>query len=114
MSVRRGSGPVAPTFERLDDRYAITSEIGRGGCATIYEGRDLRLQRLVAIKLLHPKSIRDQSAIERLEREARVAAMIHHPNVCSVIDTGRVDDGRPFLVMERLYGETLRMCIARL
>jgi serine/threonine-protein kinase len=100
--------------ERFEDRYAVTCEIGRGGCAVVYEARDLRLQRVVAIKLLHPKAARDTSAIERLEREGRVAAAIHHPNVCSVLDAGRLDDGRPYLVMERLYGETLRMCVARL
>jgi serine/threonine-protein kinase len=98
--------------ELLVGRYEVTGEIGRGGCALVVEARDLHLHRLVAIKVLKDRNI-DVSARERFAREARVAAQIHHPNVCSIIDVGRLQDGRPFLVMERLWGETLRACLQR-
>ncbi|AKU96762.1 serine/threonine protein kinase [Labilithrix luteola] len=68
---------------------------------------------MVAIKVLHQKG-RDAAPAERLAREARLAARILHPNVCPVLDAGRHEDGSPFLVMERLYGETLRARLARL
>lgn len=93
-------------------RYEIVREIGRGGCAAVYEARDRTLDRLVAIKVLQSTGS-DAASSERLSREARVAAAIHHPNVCAVTDAGRLADGRPFLVMERLYGETLRDYVAR-
>jgi serine/threonine protein kinase len=96
----------------LAGRYEVSGEIGRGGCAIVVEARDMHLHRLVAIKILKDKNI-DASARERFAREARVAAAIHHPNVCSILDAGRLQDGRPFLVMERLWGETLRACLQR-
>lgn len=94
-------------------RYALRAEIGRGGCATVYEAHDLRLGRLVALKLVKTDAS-DAKAHARLEREARAGAAIHHPNVCGISDAGYLDDGRPFLVMERLHGETLTQCIRRL
>ena len=78
----------------------------------VVEARDHRLDRMVAIKILKEKNV-DGSARERFLREARVAAAIHHPNVCSVTDGGLLADGRPFLVMERLWGETLRATLRR-
>ena len=96
----------------IAERYEIVREIGRGGCAFVVEARDHRLERLVAIKILKDRNA-DASARERFAREARVAAAIHHPNVCSVTDGGVLDDGRPFLVMERLWGETLRSTLRR-
>lgn len=94
-------------------RYALLSEIGRGGCAKIYEAHDLRLGRLVALKMVK-ENARDAQANARLAREARAAAAIHHPNVCGVTDAGCLEDGRPYLVMERLHGETLTHCLRRL
>lgn len=79
----------------------------------MYEARDLDLDRLVAIKILHTGTL-DRAAAERFAREARVAGSIHHPNVCTVTDAGMIDDTRPFLVMDRLYGETLRAYVMRM
>lgn len=93
-------------------RYEIGEEIARGGCAVVVEARDLRVGRYVAIKLPKPGSF-DEAAVARLTREAQVAAAIHHPNVCAVTDAGWLDDGNPFLVMERLYGETLGSYVTR-
>jgi eukaryotic-like serine/threonine-protein kinase len=96
----------------LAGRYALTAEIGRGGCAVIYEAHDLRLGRLVALKMVK-SGARDVQANARLAREARAGAAIHHPNVCGLSDAGYLEDGRPYLVMERLHGETLTSLLHR-
>lgn len=93
-------------------RYEVTQEIARGGCAVVLEARDSRLGRTVAMKMPKPGTY-DESAAERLTREARVAASIQHPNVCSVTDAGWVEEGKPYIVMERLYGETLSAYVRR-
>jgi eukaryotic-like serine/threonine-protein kinase len=93
-------------------RYELRGEIGRGGCAIIYEARDARLGRSVAVKIVK-HGVTDASAHARLAREARAGAAIHHPNVCAVTDAGCLDDGRPFIVMERLHGETLTRLVQR-
>jgi len=107
---------VAPaallTTGLIADRYELISEMARGGCGAVFEAVDTRLDRLVAVKVLQAGSL-EGAALERFARETRVAAAIHHPNVCSVIDSGSLEDGSPFLVMERLYGETLRSHFAR-
>jgi eukaryotic-like serine/threonine-protein kinase len=90
----------------LAGRYELGAEIARGGCAVILEARDRRVGRFVAVKVPKPGSFED-SAVTRLTREAQVGAAIHHPNVCAVTDAGWLEDGSPYLVMERLYGETL-------
>ena len=74
---------------------------------------DLDHGRLVALKILTSGAM-DRAAAARFERESRVAGAIHHPNVCAVTDSGTLEDGSPFLVMERLYGETLRTYFARM
>ena len=93
-------------------RYELVKEIGRGGCAVVFEAHDHRLARTVAIKL--PVGLAgDTAKISRFGRESRVIASIHHPNVCAVLDSGFADDGTPFLVMERLFGESLRVTLHR-
>jgi eukaryotic-like serine/threonine-protein kinase len=96
----------------LAGRYAIQAVIGRGGCAIIYEAHDLRLGRIVALKMVK-SGARDTQANARLAREARAGGAIHHPNVCGISDAGYLEDGRPFLVMERLRGETLTSLLHR-
>jgi eukaryotic-like serine/threonine-protein kinase len=96
----------------LAGRYALRAEIGRGGCAVIYEAHDLRLGRIVALKMVKTGA-RDAQANARLAREARAGAAIHHPNVCGLSDAGYLEDGRPYLVMERLHGETLTSLLHR-
>lgn len=96
----------------LAGRYVIRGEIGRGGCAVVYEAEDLRLGRMVALKLVK-HGARDAQAPTRLAREARAGGAIHHPNVCGISDGGYLEDGRPYLVMERLHGETLTSLLHR-
>jgi serine/threonine protein kinase len=96
----------------LVNRYELTAEIGRGGCAAVFEAHDHRLGRIVAIKV--PLGFTgDSIKTARFERESRVISSIHHPNVCAVLDNGSTSRGTPFLVMERLFGESLRTLLGR-
>jgi serine/threonine-protein kinase len=91
----------------LDDRYRVGDRIARGGMATVYAGMDTRLDRPVAIKIMHPGYAEDAAFVARFTREARSAARLSHPNVVSVFDQGE-DGGTVFLVMEYVAGRTLR------
>ncbi len=94
----------------LDGRYRIGSVIDRGGMATVYEAHDLRLDREVAVKVMHDTLGDDPAFAQRFVREARSAARINHPNVVSVSDQGD-DGGRLFIVMEQVRGTTLRQAV---
>ena len=96
-----------PVSDRvLAARYRLGDMLGRGGMAEVYDGFDERLHRPVAIKVLRPDLAADPTIRTRFEVEARAAAGLSHPNVVAVFDTGE-DGGTPFIVMERLPGETL-------
>ena len=75
--------------------------------ATVYDGFDTRLDRLVAIKVMHPSLAEDENFVDRFRREAKSAAALSHPNVVGIYDQGE-DDGMVFLVMELVRGRTLR------
>ncbi len=107
----------------LGDRYEIGAVIGRGGMAEVHEGRDLRLGRRVAIKILRPDLAKDPSFQARFRREAQSAASLNHPNIVAVYDTGQDtlspegDNGEPavvvpYIVMEFVDGMTLRQIVA--
>lgn len=91
----------------IDGRYRIVDRIATGGMATVYRALDLRLERPVAVKILHAGWASDAHARMRFQREARAAAQLSHPDVVSVFDAGE-DGGEPFLVMEYVAGATLR------
>jgi eukaryotic-like serine/threonine-protein kinase len=91
----------------LAERYAIERRLGHGGMGTVYAARDLQLNRVVAVKLLHDR-VESARTVERCRREARAAAALAHANVVTIHDMGLTSDGRPFLVMELLKGRTLR------
>jgi serine/threonine-protein kinase len=97
----------------IGDRYGVTALIGEGGMGEVYEAEHLAIGRLVAVKVLNPKRAQDREAISRLRHEARVAGTLGHPNICAIYDMGRLDDGSPYLVMERLHGETLAQRLLR-
>ena len=96
----------------LDGRYEIQRKLARGGMATVYLANDLRLTRIVAVKVMHEGLGDDQDFAAKFDREARAAARLSHPNVVSVFDQG-IDAGRPYIVMEYVEGCTLRHMITR-
>ncbi len=91
----------------LDGRYRVGPRIARGGMATVYEATDLRLDRPVAVKVMHEGLAEDPEFVRRFESEARSAARLAHQNVVAVFDTGD-DHGTLFLVMEYVPGLTMR------
>jgi serine/threonine-protein kinase len=98
----------------IGDRYGVSAVIGEGGMGVVYEAEHLTLGKVVAVKVLHPSKAQNKEAVSRLRHEARVAGTLGHPNICAVYDLGRMADGSPYLVMERLRGETLDQRIKRL
>ncbi|MGW0803311.1 serine/threonine-protein kinase [Nonomuraea sp. NPDC002799] len=91
--------------DTLCGRYRLISELGRGGMGTVWLGHDEELSREVAVKLLNPGDVK-QEPVARFKREARVMAMVKHPNIVVIHDVGE-DQGTVFLVMERLLGVDL-------
>lgn len=91
----------------VDHRYAIRSRIASGGMSTVYLATDLRLDRDVALKILHPHLAHDQNFLDRLGREAKAAAKLSHPHVVGMLDQGH-DGATAYLVMEYIEGHTLR------
>ena len=98
------------TGELIDGRYQLEQLIAAGGMASIYVGIDTRLDRQVAVKIMHPHLANDEEFVNRFIREAKAAAALSHPNIVAIQDQGWNEGGSPavFIVMEYIDGFTLR------
>src|SRR5262245_2715934 len=96
----------------LNNRYELERKIGEGGMARVYRGRDLRLNRHVAVKVLHSQYADDPAFVKRFQHEAQAAANLSHPNIVDVYDVGQ-DGDIHYIVMEYVDGKDLKALIYR-
>jgi eukaryotic-like serine/threonine-protein kinase len=97
----------------LAGRYRLTRKIGEGGMGTVYEAQHVVIDKPVAVKILREKYLDRPEVAQRLVQEARLASSIRHENIVDITDSGATDDGRTFVVMEHLTGESLAQLIRR-
>jgi hypothetical protein len=105
--------PVASVPRTVDNKYRIEQLLGRGGMGAVYRARDMRLERLVALKVVRAELLNDPEARRRFRREAQIVARLQHPSIVSVYDYGTFVDGGAYLVMELVRGEDLRRVLQR-
>jgi eukaryotic-like serine/threonine-protein kinase len=94
-------------------KFALLRRLGEGGVGIVFEAEDTWIGRRVALKVLHSHLAERPEVLARFRREARAAAMTHHPNIVGVFEVGQWHDGSPYIVQELLDGETLRDCLVR-
>ena len=105
--------PVPSVPRTVDNKYRIEQLLGRGGMGAVYRARDMRLDRLVALKVVRAELLGDPEARRRFRREAQIVARLQHPSIVAVFDYGTFADGGAYLVMELVRGEDLRHVLQR-
>lgn len=102
-----------PPGSIIDQKYFIMSVLGKGGMCMVYKAKHLLMNKMVALKMLLPESASDKKLVERFRREAEAASKLNHPNVITIYDLGISPDGKPFMVMDFLEGESLEERIGK-
>ncbi len=101
-------GLTLPIERIIDRKYRLERRIGTGGMGAVYEASDLRLDRIVAVKVMTGRLFGNNSALRRFEREARAAARLQHPSIVAIYDFGSLRGGGAYLVMQRIAGRSWR------